>query len=309
MSNFMPFLRIEKELPSQLHLVSPNRRWLILVIAVIAATPMVCLGLLAFTDEKTLLIGGATILFGLSVLAAILFTASYKSVLIINSGMRTVTINQHYWLGESIREKSWSFNEITDTNMVKQGMANLIEVKANRKKVLRLNFGGKTEEAKRSHHLLQSWLKGLTPESNAATTALQAMADEKQGQQFLKNAEKLLYYFGGFSLLGGVLGFFTNNTLTSTISIATIISLVTGILYLACGFGAKHKIEAALWIAIFIVLAERLYWFIMSGTLNGDGTWSAWLTWIFAFFVVSSLWKAIQSIRAMDEDPVYEPLA
>jgi len=309
MSSIMPFLRIENETPSKLHLVSADRRWVIIILGLLAISPLVCLGVLIMSGEETRLIGVAFILIGLLSIFITLFFAPYKSEVIINSGMRTINNVRHYWLGESIREKSWPYNEITDVNFLKQGFANLIDVKANKKIVMRLNFGGSVKEAKHAHYLMQSWLKGLAPESDAAATALQEMADEKQIQQSLKNAEKMLNYFGGFSLLGGLLGFFTDQALTSTISIATILGLATGILYLACGFGAKRKIEAALWIAIVTVLAERLYWFIVSGSLSGDGNWSAWVTWIFAIFVVSTLWQAIRSIRTMEENPVYEPLA
>jgi len=306
MPSIIPFLRIEKELPSKLHLVSPDRRWVIMILGLLVVSPFVCLGALSITEEEIRLLGVVSILMGVFIILITLFFAPFKTQVIINSSMRTITINRHYWLGESIREKSWPFNEITDVNLVKQGISNLVDVKANRKVLMRLNFGNQANEAKRSHYLLHSWLKGLTPDSNAAVTALQEMTNDKQVQQHLKNAEKMLYYFGGFSLLGGLLGYFTDTTLTSTISIATIISVATGILYLACGFGARRKLEAALWVAIVIVIAERVYWFIISGTLSGDGNWSSWATWIFAFFVVSSLWQAIRSLRTMAEQSAFE---
>jgi hypothetical protein len=256
MSSIMSFLRLENETPSQLHLVSADRRLLIMVLGLLAISPFICLGVFMMLKDQFRLLGIAFSLLGLLGIFITLFFAPYKSEVIINSGMRTITNVRHYWLGESIRENIWAFNEITDANFLKQGFVNLVDVKTNKKIVMRLNFGGSAREAIHAHNLMQSWLKGLTPESDAAATALQEMADEKQIQQSLKNAEKMLYYFGGFSLLGGLLGFFTDQTLTSTISITTILGLATGILYLACGFGAKHKIEAALWIAIVIVLAE-----------------------------------------------------
>lgn len=143
MSSIMPFLRIEKELPSQLYLVSPDRRWLIMILSLLLISPSICLGVLVMSEEEIRLLGGVGILMGLLIIFVILFIAPHKSQIIINSGMRTITFNRHYWLGENIREKSWSFNEVTDTKLTKQGMANLIEVKANRKILLRLNFGGK----------------------------------------------------------------------------------------------------------------------------------------------------------------------
>ncbi len=308
MLTFLPPFRVEKELSSQLHLTSADRRWGLLILALIFITPLFCLGVLAFLEEKVRLFGIAGIALGLFFFAFILFIAPFKSQLIINSSMRTITLKRFYLLGESIREKDWSFNDVTDANLVKQGMANLIEVDINGKKALRISFSGKVEDAKRSYNILQSWRRGLSPDSNEAATALQELAGEKQNQQALKNAEKLLNFFGVFSLIGGAMGFFTDSSLTSSISIPTMISIFTGLIYLACGYGAKRRFEAALWIAILVVLAERLYWFIMSGTLAGEGSWSSWLTWIFAFFVVSSLWQAIRSIRATEEESLYEPL-
>ncbi|MBN1451204.1 MAG: hypothetical protein JW963_09335 [Anaerolineales bacterium] len=308
MPTVIPAFRIEQEVPSQLHLVSADRRWVIVILAFLFIMPLVCFGVLAFFEDEIRLFGVASLATGLFFFAFILFIAPFKTQFIINSGMRTVTYNRFYMLGEQVRGKEWTFNEITDTNLVKQGFASVIELDINGKKAHRLNFGNKTNDAQRSYNILQSWLKGLVPDSNTALTALQEVADEKQIRQALKNAEKMLYYFGGFSLLGGALGFFADNALNSSISITTMISIFTGLIYLACGYGAKRKIEAALWVAIVVVIVERLYWFIMSGSLSGDGNWSSWLTWIFAIFVVSSLWQAIRSIRTMEENPVYEPL-
>jgi hypothetical protein len=305
---FTPSFRIEKELQSQLHLVSTDRRWVIIILALLFIMPLVCLGVLALLEEEVRLFGIAGIASGLFIFAFILLIAPFKLELIINSGMRTITLNRFYLFGENIREKEWSFNDITDVNLVKQGMANLIEVDINGKKAHRLNFGGKAGDAQRSYTILQSWLKGLALDSNEATTALQELAGEKKNQGALKNAEKLLNYFGVFSLIGGAMGFYMDNSLSASISIPTMLSIFTGLIYLACGYGAKRRIEIALWIAILVVLAERLYWFIMSGSLIGEGNWSSWLTWVFAIFVVSSLWQAIRSIRAMDEEPAYQPL-
>jgi len=309
----VPYLRIEQELPSRLTLVSANRRWLILIGSIVFVLPMVFIGALLAMEEEIWMVGIAALATGLLIFALILLYTPFRSQLFIDSTMRRITINRYYWLGFGgmgrNREKSWSFDDLTDANLVAQGWKKLVEFESNGKKELLLNFGGKAKDAQRTYDLMQSWLKGLTPDSLEATTALQELASEKQNQSALKNAEKMLSYFGGFSLIFGALGVFTDISLTSEISIATTLSIVTGLIYLACGYGAKHHSEIALWVASLVVIAERAYWFTLSGSLSGEGEWSSWLTWIFAFFVISSLWKAIQSIRAMEENPVYEPLA
>ena len=313
MSRAMSFLRIEKETSSQLNLISKDRRWLLLISALAFTMPLVCLGALLLTQEENGPFGAAGIFFGLSILILILLFTPFKSQLIINSSLRTITINLHYWLGlgslERTREKAWSFNEITDANLALQGWKKLVELESNGKKVLLLDFGRKAADAQRSYDVLQSWLKGLVPDSSAATTALQELASEKQSQQILKNAEKLLYFFGVFSLIDSALGLYTDSMPNSSISTLTMIKFLTGMIYLACGYGVKRRIEPALWVAILVVIAERLYWFIISGSLSGDGNWASWLTWVFAVFIVSSLWQAIRSIRVMEKEPAYEPLA
>lgn len=301
-----PF-HIVRESPYQLDLATADRRWIILSLATLFVLPFACFGVLAFMEDEIRLFGASSIMIGLFLFALILMIAPFKLQLTIDSTKRTVTLNRFYLLGENIREKDWSFNEITDANLVKKGMANLIEIDINGKKANRYNFGVKTKDAQRSYHILQSWLRGLAPNSSAAASALDELINKKQNLQVLKNAEKLLYYFGGFSLIGGTTSLFAEQSLTSTPSITTILSLITGFLYLACGYGAKRRFETALWIAIVVVLAERLYWFIQTMSL-GNGSWSTWLTWIFAIFVVSSLWSAIRSIRAVEEEPVFEPL-
>ena len=310
MPTVVPYLRIEQELPSRLTLVSANRRWLILMLTLILTLPLILISVLLLTLEEVWPLGVVGILAGPFILAPILLFTPYKSHLTIDSYLRKVNLKRFYWLGfgalERDREKEWSFNDITQVNLK---VTRLIEIEAHNKKELVLNFGSKAKDAQRSYNLVQSWLKGFTPDSLEATTALQELAGEKQKQDALLNAKKLLNYFGIFSLLSGALGVFTDISFTTEISIATALSIVTGLIYLACAYGAKHRSEVALWVAILVVVAERAYWFIMSGTLSGEGEWSSWLTWIFAFFVVSSLWKAIQSIRAMEENPVYEPLA
>ncbi len=308
-----PFLRIEKELPSQLDLVSADRRWLVLFLTAMLALPLSFLGFLIFMAGGDLLFTVPLLLIGLFPIVPLLLFIPTKFQLVIAPGARTITLNRHYWLGfgslERNREKTWSFNDITDVDLTSQGWKKLVVLESNGKKVLLLDFGRRTEDAQRSYILLQSWLKGLVPDSNAATTALQGLASEKQKRQALKNAEKLLYYFGIFSLIDGAMSLYTDNILTSSVSVATMIKVLTGMIYLVCGFGAKRKIEAALWVGMLVTLAERLYWFIMAESLSGGGSWTSWLTWVFAIFVVSILWQAIQSIRAMEEDPVYKPLA
>ena len=276
MPTVVPYLRIEQELPSKLTLVSANRRWLVLILVLAITMPAILIGGLLLTMEEVWMIGVAAIVMSLFILSLLLVNAPYKSQLIIDPYLRIVNLNKYYWLGfgalERNREKEWTFNEITHVN---QKGASLIEIEVQNKKELTLNFGFKKDDAQRAYNLIQSWLKGLTPDSLEATTALQELANEKKNQSALKNAEKMLNYFGGFSLIFGALGVFTDISLTSEISIATALSIVTGLIYLACGYGAKHRSEIVLWIASLVVIAERAYWFTLSGSLSGKGEWSS----------------------------------
>ena len=83
MLSITPFFRIEKETPSQLHLASADRRWVIIILALLFIMPLVCLGVLAFLDEEIRLFGVTGIGIGLSFFAFILFVAPFKSQLII----------------------------------------------------------------------------------------------------------------------------------------------------------------------------------------------------------------------------------
>ena len=310
MQTHVSSLRIEQELPAKQDLVSGNRGWLIVFIAILAAMPLSFLGFLIFLADGDILILISPILFGLLIMAALLLFVPTRFRVSVDYSSRMVVLTRQYWLGfgalERNREKTWAFSDITDANLIAN---RLIEIEANGKKVLALNFGRNTKDAQRAYNVLQSWRKGLAPDSVEATTILNELASQKHNQGALKNAEKLLNYFGVFSLIGGAMSFFTDNMVNSTISIPTMISIFTGLIYLACGYGVKRRFEFALWAAIIVVLAERLYWFIVSGTLSGDGNWASWLTWVFAIFVISSLWQAIRSIRTMEENPTYEPLA
>ena len=312
MPTAIPYLHIQEELPSKLTLVSANRRWLILIGSLVFVLPMVLIGTLLTLEEEIWMVGVAALATGLLILALILLYTPFKSQLTVDSTTRKVTLIRHYWLGFGgtgrNREKSWSLDDFTDANLVSQGWNKVVELEANGKKGLLLLFGRKAMDAQRSYDLIQTWLKGLAPDSNEAKTTLQELASEKQNQGALKNAEKMLNYFGVFSLISGGLGVYTDITLASEVSIASMLNIFTGLIYLACGYGVKHRSEIALWIAILVVVAERGYWFILSGSLSGDGNWGSWLTWVFAFFVVTSLWKAIQSVRTMEESPAYEPL-
>jgi hypothetical protein len=312
MTTTVPFLRIEQDLSSRLELVSANRRWLLLISALAFSIPLIGVSALLFANDEVWIFGIAGIVTSLLILTMILLFTPYKAQLTFDSFARKISLIQHYWLGlgtlERIREKTWSYNDFTDINQRSQGWKKLVEIESNGKKELLLDFGRKAKDAQRSFDLLQSWISGIAPDSSNTTTALQELENNKQIQSTLKNAEKLLYYFGGFSLLAGLVGIGIENLIDFDISIATMINIFTGLTYLACGYAAKHRSEIALWVAILVVLAERLYWFIISGSLSGNGNWSSWLTWVFAIFVVTSLWQAIKSIRAMEENPVYEPL-
>ena len=304
----IPFLRIEEETPSYLTLTATDRRWLILFLTLFLVAPLFCMGVLFLNDRTIWLIGVASISFGLIVAALILLFTPYKAQLMVNANMLSITLNRYYWLGHTVREKSWFFSDFTDVNPVSQGWKNVVEFKSHGKKVLLLDFGTRGEDAQRSLHFMQSRFKGYNPESSAANPVLKEVDIEKQNQQILKNAEKLLNIFGIFSLIMGAMGLFTSNTLHASISLSTIVSFATGILYLTCGYGVKRRFEFALWVAILVVIGERLYWFIRSRSLSDGGPWSSWLTWIFAFFIVSSLWQAIRGIRATGTKPLPESL-
>lgn len=312
MQTMISTLRIKKELSSQLILVSADKRWLILLGALFFTVPLLLIGMLLLLQEETVFFGMMSVGLGLSFLVMILLFSHFKSNVVIDRGARTLTLQRTYWLGfvvlERTREYTWSFNDLTNATLNSQGWKKLVALETNGKKVLLLDFGRKAVDARRSYEVVQCWLKGLVPDSSVAVAALQELENESQNQQALKNAEKLLFYFGIFSLIDVVLSLYTDNSLETNFSTLTAAKLLTGVIYLACRYGVKHRFEIALWIAIAVLLAERLYWFILSTSLRGS-TWSSWLTWVFAIFVVSSLWQAIQSIRAQREEPVYKPLA
>ena len=304
-----PFLRVEQESPTQLTLVSPDRRWLILILTLMYTLPLVFLSAtLVISVEEARIFGIAGMALGLVIMGLILLYSPVKSQLVIDSSWRKVTLVRHYWLGfgglEKDREKVWSFNDITDVHLVRNKQ---IEIETNGKKELILSFGGRVVDAKRSYDVMQSWRKGLSPEFDDAAKVLNKLASEKQIRTTLKNAEKMLFIFGTFSLIYGAIVLFTENIFTANISLTTAINIATGLIYLACGYGVKRRPETALWVAILVVIAERIYWFIRSGPLDGNGNWSSWLMWVFAFFIVSSLWQAIQGNRTMAKNPAYEP--
>lgn len=307
----LPSLRIEKELPTQLTLVSPNRRWLTLLLAFMMAFPIFFLGLLTIFGMDEMLFGMAILFAGSIFLATMLVFFQIRNQLLIDFNTRTLTFGQFFWLGfgalERYREQAWMSQEITDIAIRTQGLTTQITIKINGKKKFRLNFMNRLYDAQRTYDRLQSWQKGLMPDSGLTTAALKESVDKNQSQQALKSAEKLLYYFGIFSLLSAGMGLLTELSISSSVSTTTIIEILTGLAYLACAYGAKKRSEIALWVAILIVVAERLYWFIRSQAINSG--WSSWLTWIFAVIIVSSLWQAIRNIRTMKKDPVYEPLA
>lgn len=302
----IPFLRIENETPSHLTLTTTDRRWLIMFLTLFLVTPFFCMGVLFFNDRTIWLIGVASISFGLIVAALILFLTPYRAQLTINANTLSITFNRYYWLGQTVREKSWFFSDFTDVNIVSQGWKKVVEFKSHGKKVLLLDFGTRGEDAQRSLGFVEKRIKGYSQEASTITSAMQGLDVEKQNQQALRNAEKLLNIFGVFSLIMGALGLFTDNIVHVSISLSTIINFATGIIYLACGYGVKRRSEFALWVAILVVIGERLYWFIRSRSLSGGGTWSSWMTWVFAFFIIWSLWQAIRSIRATGEKPIIE---
>jgi len=313
MTTSVPYLRIKQEEPSQLTLISTDRRWLVLLFSFLLGAPLILVGILLMKDYDwvAVILPAAT---GLILVVIVLLFTSGRSQIVMNSNSSTITSSREYWLGigplKRVREKSWAFGDITETNVLSQGLYKLIEIKVGGKKELVLIFSVKAKkDAQRSYDILQSWFKGLPLDAPETVTILNEQENEKKIHEALKSAQKLLFYFGGFSLLSGAMGLFNETAITSSVSTYTIISIFTGVIYLACGYGAKQRSEIALWVAILVVLAERLYWFIQTRLLNGAWNFTSLLTWIFAFFIVSSLWKAIQSIRSMEDNSTFEPLA
>lgn len=315
MQTAVPYLRIEQEQSSRLTLISSDRRWLIMFISVFFTAPLVLLGFCLLSVNFWVL---SIILmsFGLCILILPLLFSPWCSHVVIDSNSRVITLSRKYWLGVGTlghtRGKSWKMDDITNINIMSAGFFKRIEIELNGKKELFLVFGFKSHnDAQRSCNVLQSWLKDLPLDTPETITDSDGQEDNKnKSQQALRSAKKMLYFFGAFNLFGGVLGLSTDRILTSSITPYTVISIFTGLVYLACGYGAKHRSEIALWIAILVILAERLYGFIMTKLLGGGGTlWSSFFIWIFAFFVVSILWAAIQSIRSMKNDPTFNPPA
>ena len=306
MVTIVSLLHVEQEAPSHLNLETTDRSFLILIASLFPTTLMLCLGLLLLQDERIWLLGIVSILIGLCFLGMVLYFSPFKSEISISSTMLTITLNRHYWLGETTREKSWYFNDFTDVNFVLQGWRKQVEFKSNRRKVLLLDFGNNGEDAQRVLSFVKNQIKGYEPDANIIASTMQNPNDEPKNQQLLRNTQKMLNIFGIFSLISGALGLFTDSFSNNKISPVTIINIVTGVIYLACGYGAKRRSETALWIAILVVIGERLYWFIQARALSGNNNFSSFLTWLFAFLVISSLWNAIRSVRVTEEKSIPE---
>jgi hypothetical protein len=306
-------LRLKEETSTKLKLETPNRKWLFLIGVLLFLVIPVLLLIVAIQNGSDQIVGivSFAIVFLMS-FSFLLFNA-FRSEVIVHSDARRIVLERSYWLGIGAlgrkREKSWSLDDVTNLDISSRGITKIIDIEVNGKKDFILGFSSrKKEDAQRFHDVLQSWRNGLPLDAPETINILNKQAEEKSVQDTLKSAQKMLFYFGGFSLLSGVMGFFTDSMLSS-ISTYTMISIFTGLLYLACGYGAKQRSEIALWIAMFVVVAERLYWFVQARLLNGAWNFSSVLTWVFAFFVVSVLWKAIQSIRTMEENPNSQILA
>jgi len=314
MPTSIPYLRIEQEQPSQLTLVSSAMRWLIMFFSLFFAVPLILMSFLALSGNYwTLSI--LIMSFGLLILILPLLFISGRSHMVIDSNSRLITLNSEYWLGVGslgrTRGKSWKMDEITNINIILAGIIKRIEIELNGKKEIWLLFSPKAnKDAQRSYDILQSWLRDLPFHTSEKIVVVDEQTKENKSQQALKSAEILLYCFGAFRLFSGVLGLFTDSIIASSFSIHTITSILTGLIYLACGYGTKHRSEYALWIAILVVISERLFNYWLTKFLGGEWELSKSLfVWIFVFFVVSSLWRAIQSIRSMENNPKFEPPA
>ena len=314
-------LSLMEEMPRELLLNSPNRRWLSLFGMLISGFPWILIGILLLPEEGETLNGIIAILFGSLFTFAYLLLAPFYSVLSVKADSRSLILTRDYWLGLGTlgrkREKSWKFEDVTNTYISSRGLSKIIDIEINGKKDFVLGFSPrKKEDAQRFYDVFQSWRKGLTPDTGKAVEALDEIASKTTIVNSLKSVEKMLYFFGVISLISGGMDLMTawaveQNQFAMNFDFRSsgILSFSVGLVYLACGYGAKKRSEISLWIAMLVVIAERLYEFLMTKSLGGEWGFSSIFVWAFAFFIVSSLWKAIQSIRSMEDNSTFEPLA
>jgi lysylphosphatidylglycerol synthetase-like protein (DUF2156 family) len=135
----------------------------------------------------------------------------------------------------------------------------------------------------------------------------------EQSDKTLAGIAKLLYIFGAFSLLSGGLDLFTywmakvnEMSLGLDLKLMSVISFVAGIVYIACGVGAKKRQEGAIWIAMIVLVVERFYGVGQALMDGADLNSSVIIGVAITFFLLSYLWNGIKTIRAIDEQPLFD---
>ena len=220
------YLVLKEETPTKLKLETPNRQWLFLVaVLLFLAIPTLLLILTiqnGWDDMVGIVIFAIVFLMCLSFL---LFVA-FRSDVFILSDSRQIVLERSYWLGIGAlgrkREKSWSFDDVTDLDILSVGTAKRVDIEINGKKEFVLGFAPRAkEDAQRFFDVLQSWRNGLALDAPETLSILNKEAEEKTIQERLKNAQKMLFYFGIFSLFSGATGLYTDNMLdlSSTFSL------------------------------------------------------------------------------------------
>ena len=316
MQKTIPYLRVKRKDMALVILDTKNRRWLMLFFALLFGFTLMFLGFaISMADGSLTTVNILTMFVGLLIFLMMLFFLRTYAEISFSAKTETITLNENYWVGVGkfgrLRKRTWVFADIEEVNIASVGLYKRVEIVFSKKQGLGLNFSPKAkDDAQEFYDILQSWRKGLVPDSREALEVLDELKSKATLVESLKKVENMLYFFGAISLISGGTSLMTSNlvemhSLTNNVGFISpaVISIIKGLVYLACGFGVRKHSEASLWLAMFVVIAERLYAFVMTKTLGGEWSFSSIFVWLIAFFLLSILWGGVQNIRKIEESP------
>ena len=308
----LSYLRIEDEQPSELILGYPNKRWLVLFGILMASIPWIFLGISVFLSGNGRNVGVGFVLFGLLILFFMLFFLPVHSSVSINQETRIVRASRQYWLGigvlERVREKTWRLDRITDINKVVSGSNKIVEIYIDGRKALVLAFSPKVKnDMPQFYTVLQSWVMNLPVGTPETLSVVNKILIEKDLDTTLKNAEKVLFYFGTYSFLSGITALFYELSHSSLLPIYSILILIIGLVFFILRYGVRQKAELSLWMAMLVVGFYVVFLGVGISLVSGIWLFTLVLTVLFAFSTLVTLWTAIQSLRIVEDNPKLGP--
>lgn len=234
-----------------------------------------------------------------------LWGISWQKQMTLDTANRQVLYIRRYWLGvgryRRIRTTALPVHEIEAIKVLEAALKDAIVVRDVNRKSYQFPVSHREHKKVRSFiesvHRLQGMPRSLETSGTPSSlmTSQKPITNPEQLKIFLDKQGKGLSWMGGLDIIIGLFGVLAGSL--PELWLVNWINIIGGSIYLACGFGIRKRWMWAPWMAILVLVGERLLSYFYSQSHNLPISWSFW---VFPAIILILLLGTISTISNLE---------